>query len=201
MDHFKYNLHTRLAGELAVRSLSKKAAQYYSGTDPLTVFEYDNADGEKRYAYSYANNPYADKEMDSDLTFEELQEAFEEMQSENERLEEPEKDAPYVSTPAERQEYLNKIEDMTKQLTEKEKEQLSSFFPTMVTSPVFHTDPRVRAVKEKYGLSWSEMRGITLKLSGRADLKSDTFEIYGPDRKTSRHGNEKSSAPERECLM
>ncbi len=83
MDNAKYNIGTRIDGKYAMLSLSGKAAEYYLGTDPLTVFEYGNE--EKRYAYSYAENPYTDKEMVSDLTFEELQEAFEKMQAEKEK--------------------------------------------------------------------------------------------------------------------
>ena len=83
MDPAKYNISTRIDGKYAMLSLSGKASEYYLGTDPLTVFEYGNE--EKRYAYSYAENPYMDKEIVSDLTFEELQEAFEKMQAEKEK--------------------------------------------------------------------------------------------------------------------
>lgn len=83
MDPAKYNISTRIDGKYAMLSLSGKASEYYLGTDPLTVFEY--GDEEKRYAYSYAENPYTDKEIVSDLTFEELQEAFEKMQAEKEK--------------------------------------------------------------------------------------------------------------------
>lgn len=85
MDPAKYNISTRIDGKYAMLSLSGKAAEYYLGTDPLTVFEYGSE--EKRYAYSYAENPYTDREMVSDLTFEELQEAFEKMQAEKEKNE------------------------------------------------------------------------------------------------------------------
>lgn len=39
----------KVAGELAVRSMSAKAQTGYAGTDPLSVYEYDDEDG-KRYA-------------------------------------------------------------------------------------------------------------------------------------------------------
>lgn len=65
----------KVAGEMAVRSLSDKAAEFYNGADPLDVFEYEE-DGAKLYAYSGAFG-----ERDG-LTFEELEREFEEMQEE-----------------------------------------------------------------------------------------------------------------------
>lgn len=59
-------------GELATRSLSDKAAEFYNGTDPLDVFEYEK-DGAKLYAYTGAFG-----ERDG-MTFEELERDFEEM--------------------------------------------------------------------------------------------------------------------------
>ena len=59
-------------GELAIRSLSDKAAEFYNGTDPLDVFEYEK-DGAKLYAYTGAFG-----ERDG-MTFEELERVFEEM--------------------------------------------------------------------------------------------------------------------------
>lgn len=35
----------KVAGELATRLLSDKAAAYYNGTDPLTVYEYETGSG------------------------------------------------------------------------------------------------------------------------------------------------------------
>lgn len=71
----KFNNSEKVAGEMAVRSLSDKAAEFYNGADPLDVFEYEE-DGAKLYAYSGAFG-----ERDG-LTFEELEKEFEEMQAE-----------------------------------------------------------------------------------------------------------------------
>lgn len=68
----KFNNSEKLAGELATRSLSDKAAEFYNGTDPLDVFEYEEG-GAKLYAYSGAFG-----ERDG-MTFEELERDFEEM--------------------------------------------------------------------------------------------------------------------------
>lgn len=68
----KFNNSEKLAGELATRSLSNKAAEFYNGTDPLDVFEYEK-DGAKLYAYTGAFG-----ERDG-MTFEELESDFEEM--------------------------------------------------------------------------------------------------------------------------
>lgn len=68
----KFNNSEKLAGELASRSLSNKAAEFYNGTDPLDVFEYEK-DGAKLYAYTGAFG-----ERDG-MTFEELESDFEEM--------------------------------------------------------------------------------------------------------------------------
>lgn len=71
----KFNNSQKLAGEMAVRSLIGKAAEFYSGADPLDVFEYEE-DGKKLYAYSGAIG-----ERDG-MTFEELERDFEKMQEE-----------------------------------------------------------------------------------------------------------------------
>lgn len=71
----KFTNSQKVAGEMAVRSLSDKASEFYSGADPLDVFEYEE-DGAKLYAYSGAFG-----ERDG-LTFEELEKDFEEMQDE-----------------------------------------------------------------------------------------------------------------------
>lgn len=42
----KFNNSQKLAGEMAIRSLSDKAAEFYNGADPLDVFEYEE-DGKK----------------------------------------------------------------------------------------------------------------------------------------------------------
>lgn len=80
----KFNNSQKLAGEMAIRSLSDKAAEFYNGTDPLDVFEYEE-DGAKLYAYTGAFG-----ERDG-MTFEELERDFEEMQEELEDEEEEEK--------------------------------------------------------------------------------------------------------------
>ena len=60
----------KAAGEMAVRGMSAKAQDFYSGTDPLAVYEYDTEDG-KRYDVTGC---LGDSEG---LTFEELEELFE----------------------------------------------------------------------------------------------------------------------------
>lgn len=71
----KFANSQKVAGEMAIRSLSDKASEFYSGADPLDVFEYEE-DGKKLYAYSGAFG-----ERDG-MTFEELERDFEEMQEE-----------------------------------------------------------------------------------------------------------------------
>ena len=71
----KFNNSEKVAGEMAIRGLSDKAAEFYNGADPLDVFEYEE-DGAKLYAYSGAFG-----ERDG-MTFEELERDFEEMQDE-----------------------------------------------------------------------------------------------------------------------
>ena len=71
----KFTNSQKVAGEMAVRSLSDKASEFYNGAEPLDVFEYEE-DGAKLYAYSGAFG-----ERDG-LTFEELERDFEEMQAE-----------------------------------------------------------------------------------------------------------------------
>ena len=68
----KFNNSQKLAGEMAIRSLSDKAAEFYNGADPLDVFEYEE-DGAKLYAYTGAFG-----ERDG-MTFEELESDFEGM--------------------------------------------------------------------------------------------------------------------------
>lgn len=81
----KFTNSQKVAGEMAVRSLSDKASEFYSGADPLDVFEYEE-DGAKLYAYSGAFG-----ERDG-MTFEELERDFEEMQEELDAFEEEEED-------------------------------------------------------------------------------------------------------------
>lgn len=68
----KFYNSEKVAGKMATRSLSDKAAEFYNGTDPLDVFEYEK-DGAKLYAYTGAFG-----ERDG-MTFEELESDFEEM--------------------------------------------------------------------------------------------------------------------------
>lgn len=77
----KFNNSEKVAGEMAIRSLSDKAAEFYNGADPLDVFEYEEG-GAKLYAYSGAFG-----ERDG-MTFEELERDFEEMQEELDAFEE-----------------------------------------------------------------------------------------------------------------
>lgn len=78
----KFTNSQKVAGEMAIRSFSDKAAEFYNGAgaDPLDVFEYEK-DGKKLYAYSGAIG-----ERDG-MTFEELERDFEEMQEEEEEEE------------------------------------------------------------------------------------------------------------------
>lgn len=71
----KFNNSEKLAGEMTIRSLSDKAAEFYNGSDPLDVFEYEE-NGAKLYAYSGAFG-----ERDG-MTFEELEEEEEEEEEE-----------------------------------------------------------------------------------------------------------------------
>ena len=66
----------KVAGELAVRGLSDKARKFYNDADPLEVYEYQDDDGNKLYAYDGAYG-YSDG-----LTFSELEEYFEALQGE-----------------------------------------------------------------------------------------------------------------------
>lgn len=65
----KLTINEKQNGELAVRSLSKKAQDTYYGTDPLGIAEYEE-DGEKRYSI---RGTLGDKDG---MTFAELQEEF-----------------------------------------------------------------------------------------------------------------------------
>ena len=60
----------KVAGEMAVRSMTKKAQEGYNGTEPLAVYEYDTDNG-KRYAIKEAGG------VTDGLTFEEAQESLE----------------------------------------------------------------------------------------------------------------------------
>ena len=48
----KYTQSMKAAGEQAMLHMSSKALAFYDETDPLNVYEYENEDGETRYAYT-----------------------------------------------------------------------------------------------------------------------------------------------------
>lgn len=78
----------KINGEMAARSLSKKAEHFYSNTDPLDIYEKINGNEEKRY---YIRSCMGDVD---NLTFEELEEILEEwydeINAEEEREQQPE---------------------------------------------------------------------------------------------------------------
>ncbi len=65
----RHTIYAKERAELAMRYLSKEADEYYAGTSPLDVYEYEDEDGVKRYDVTGANEA-------SGLTFEELDELF-----------------------------------------------------------------------------------------------------------------------------
>lgn len=85
----KFTNRMKTNGELAMRSASEAAQRFYEETDPLDVYEYEvdlYEDGEivgeeKLYAYDWSG------EWKMGLTFERLEEEFEELQAEIDRLE------------------------------------------------------------------------------------------------------------------
>ena len=82
----KFTIKEKTNGELAVRGLSEKAHEMYSGTDPLTIAEYEEY-GKKLYSM---RGCLGDKDG---LTFEELQEDLEALADEmmiGETYEDPE---------------------------------------------------------------------------------------------------------------
>lgn len=72
----KYTNRMKVNGELAMRSASEKAQDFYSNTDPLGVYEYEDADGNTLYGYDGCFGSV------EGLTFEQLQEEFEAMHDE-----------------------------------------------------------------------------------------------------------------------
>ncbi len=77
----KYNVKQKQAGELAIKSLSSKAQNYYFSTDPLRVYEYyDGATDTTRYAYDYGKGSGIIKEG---LTLAELEKEFESLSQED----------------------------------------------------------------------------------------------------------------------
>lgn len=67
----KYTNEMRADGQMAMRYASSKAFEAYSETDPLEVYEYENMDGEKMYAYKDVDG------ITDGLTFEELERELE----------------------------------------------------------------------------------------------------------------------------
>lgn len=73
----KFTGSEKRAGEMAIRRMSKKAQEFYNGTDPLEVFEYEDSEsGVLLYAYSGCLGD------DQGMTFEQLQSDFEAMYDE-----------------------------------------------------------------------------------------------------------------------
>lgn len=73
----KFSNKQKVSGEMAMRGLSFKAFEFYSNITPLDVYEYER-DGMKLYAYS---GVFGDREG---MTFDELEQDFEEMVDEME---------------------------------------------------------------------------------------------------------------------
>ena len=71
----------KVNGELAIRGMSYKAKKFYNESDPLEVYEYDDESGNKLYACDGAFG------YSEGLTFQELQNCFEDMQEEFEGFE------------------------------------------------------------------------------------------------------------------
>lgn len=71
----KFTISEKRAGEMAVRKMSDKAQNFYSGTDPLNVYEYEQ-DEKALYAYDGCLGET------SGMTFEELEKEFESLQDE-----------------------------------------------------------------------------------------------------------------------
>lgn len=69
----KYTYNMKVQGELAMRSASDVAQRLYESTDPLTVYEYRDAEDQKRYAYTGCLGEA------EGLTFEELVKTLEEI--------------------------------------------------------------------------------------------------------------------------
>ena len=65
----RFSPQKKIDGELACRRLSEKAKKFYDGTDPLDVFEYQDDNGDKRYAIRGIIDAF-------NLSFEELDKMF-----------------------------------------------------------------------------------------------------------------------------
>lgn len=91
----KFTVGESLAGELAVRSLSEKAQEFYHGSDPLTVYERTVHLQDENGEFLYDENDWAVEQkvyftrgiVEADnITFDELQSLFEEYQDINDEV-------------------------------------------------------------------------------------------------------------------
>lgn len=71
----RFTSYEKAAGELAVNHMSKKAREYYNGTDPLDVYKYTGNNGNELYAYKDCEG------IHEGLTFKEIQKTFEDFQN------------------------------------------------------------------------------------------------------------------------
>lgn len=76
----KFTITEKSNGELACRNLSKRAIEFYDGTVPFDVYEYEDADSNKLYAYT------SDFGYVSGMTFEQLNEELEEFWLETHKI-------------------------------------------------------------------------------------------------------------------
>lgn len=63
----KFSINDKINGEFAIRRMNEKARWFYSGTDPLDVYEYDGENG-KLYAVRFCG------ELKTGYTFDSLEE-------------------------------------------------------------------------------------------------------------------------------
>lgn len=83
----KYTNRMKVNGELAMRKMSDKAIEFYSGTDPFNVYEYEDENNQPLYGY---DGCFGEK---NGMTFEELQQELEELyDAMNEGMEDEEDD-------------------------------------------------------------------------------------------------------------
>ena len=70
-EKMKFTANEKSNGEMAVRLLSEKAKNIYNNTDPLNVYEYEDQEGNKAYAYDGCLGECSGlslEELDSDLS-------------------------------------------------------------------------------------------------------------------------------------
>lgn len=70
MEYLRLGAKARIKGEEAVRRMNREARAYYDETEPLVVYEYEDEDGETRYAIDDCDG------IGYDWKFEELEECF-----------------------------------------------------------------------------------------------------------------------------